>query len=157
MSNINVNRRDFIKYIGGAAVGLGIGGAGYLSANSQVGTVTSELEQVKEELKGRGHLGYVFGAEGSIATIDLARGKVLASSGPTWIAEAGRVDWANHYPDKNGNVWGLGRSGGKATVYQVNPSTNEKLTEIPLEGAWRSALAETDAVSYTHLTLPTKA
>jgi|GEM_PF-1013931 len=144
MSNINVNRRDFIKYIGGAAVGLGIGGAGYLSANSQVGTVTSELEQVKEELKGRGHLGYVFGAEGSIATIDLARGKVLASSGPTWIAEAGRVDWANHYPDKNGNVWGLGRSGGKATVYQVNPSTNEKLTEIPLEGAWRSALAETD-------------
>ena len=144
MSNINVNRRDFIKYIGGAAVGLGIGGAGYLSANSQVGTVTSELEQVKEELKGRGHLGYVFGAEGSIAAIDLARGKVLASSGPTWIADAGRVDWANHYPDKNGNVWGLGRDGGKATVYQVNPSTNEKLTEIPLEGAWRSALAETD-------------
>lgn len=144
MSNINVNRRDFIKYIGGAAVGLGIGGAGYLSANSQVGIVTSELEQVKEELKGRGHLGYVFGAEGSIATIDLARGKVLASSGTTWIADAGRVDWANHYPDKNGNVWGLGRSGGKATVYQVNPSTNEKLTEIPLEGAWRSALAETD-------------
>ena len=91
----NVNRRDFIKYVGGAAVGLGIGGAGYLSANSQVGTVTSELEtanseldQIKEELKGRGHLGYVFGAEGSIATIDLARGKVLASSGPTWIAEA---------------------------------------------------------------------
>ncbi len=144
MSNINVNRRDFIKYIGGAAVGLGIGGAGYLSANSQVGTVTSELEQVKEELKGRGHLGYVFGAEGSIATIDLARGKVLASSGTTWIADAGRVDWANHYPDKNGNIWGLGRSGGKATVYQVNPSTNEKLTEIPLEGAWRSALSETD-------------
>ena len=144
MSNINVNRRDFIKYIGGAAVGLGIGGAGYLSANSQVGIVTSELEQEKEELKGRGHLGYVFGAEGSIATIDLSRGKVLASSGTTWIADVGRVDWANHYPDKNGNVWGLGRSGGKATVYQVNPSTNEKLTEIPLEGAWRSALAETD-------------
>ena len=68
MSNTDVNRRDFIKYIGGAAVGLGIGGAGYLSANSQVGTVTSELDQVKEELKGRGHLGYVFGAEGSIAT-----------------------------------------------------------------------------------------
>ena len=75
MSNTDVNRRDFIKYIGGAAVGLGIGGAGYLSANSQVGTVTSELEEVKEELKGRGHLGYVFGAEGSIATIDLGRGK----------------------------------------------------------------------------------
>lgn len=144
MANTNVNRRDFLKYGVGAAVGLGIGGAGYLTSNSQVGTLTSELEQVKEKLEGRGHLGYVFGAEGSIATIDLARGKVLASSGPTWIADAGRVDWANHYPDKNGNVWGLGRAGGKATVYQVNPSTNEKLTEIPLEGAWRSALAETD-------------
>ena len=53
MSETDVNRRDFIKYIGGAAVGLGIGGAGYLSANSQVGTVTSELEEVKEELKGQ--------------------------------------------------------------------------------------------------------
>ena len=78
MSETDVNRRDFIKYIGGAAVGLGIGGAGYLSANSQVGTVTSELEtanseldQIKEELKGRGHLGYVFGAEGSLSLIHI--------------------------------------------------------------------------------------
>ena len=145
MSNINVNRRDFIKYIGGAAVGLGIGGAGYLSANSQVGTVTSELEQVKEELKGRGHLGYVFGAEGSIATIDLARGKVLASSGPTWIAEAGSIDWCNHYPDANGNVWGLVRKSGQiGSTIGVNPATNELVHDVPLDGRWRIRLGETD-------------
>ena len=145
MSNTDVNRRDFIKYIGGAAVGLGIGGAGYLSANSQVGTVTSELEEVKEELKGRGHLGYVFGAEGSIATIDLGRGKVLASSGPTWIAEAGSIDWCNHYPDANGNIWGLVRKPGQiGSTIAVNPTTNELVHDVPLE-----------AVSYTHLTLPT--
>ena len=145
MSNINVNRRDFIKYIGGAAVGLGIGGAGYLSANSQVGTVTSELEQVKEELKGRGHLGYVFGAEGSIATIDLSRGKVLASSGPTWIAEAGSIDWCNHYPDANGNVWGLVRKSGQiGSTIGVNPATNELVHDVPLDGRWRIRLGETD-------------
>jgi len=145
MSNINVNRRDFIKYIGGAAVGLGIGGAGYLSANSQVGVVTSELEQVKEELKGRGHLGYVFGAEGSIATIDLSRGKVLASSGPTWIAEAGSIDWCNHYPDANGNVWGLVRKSGQiGSTIGVNPATNELVHDVPLDGRWRIRLGETD-------------
>ena len=145
MSNINVNRRDFIKYIGGAAVGLGIGGAGYLSANSQVGIVTSELEQVKEELKGRGHLGYVFGAEGSIATIDLSRGKVLASSGPTWIAEAGSIDWCNHYPDANGNVWGLVRKSGQiGSTIGVNPATNELVHDVSLDGRWRIRLGETD-------------
>ena len=68
---VESNRRDFLKYGVGAAVGLGIGGAGYLTSNSQVGTLTSELEQVKEKLEGRGHLGYVFGAEGSIATLSL--------------------------------------------------------------------------------------
>ena len=148
----NVNRRDFIKYVGGAAVGLGIGGAGYLSANSQVGTVTSELEtanseldQIKEELKGRGHLGYVFGAEGSIATIDLARGKVLASSGPTWIAEAGSIDWCNHWPDANGNIWGLVRKPGQiGSTIAVNPTTNELVHDVPLEGRWRIRLGETD-------------
>ena len=141
MTTKNVNRRDFIKYLAGGVVGIGIGGAGYLSNRSKIAPLEQELEQLKQE---KGAIGYVFGAEGSIATIDLALGKLLASSQASWIAEAGRVDWANHYPDKDGNIWGLGRAGGKATVYEVNPSTNEKLTEIPLEGRWRFALAETD-------------
>ena len=143
---VESNRRDFIKYVGGAAVGLGIGGAGYLSSNSKVNTLTSELEQVKEKLEGRGHLGYVFGAEGSIATIDLARGKVLASSGPTWIAEAGSIDWCNHYPDANGNVWGLVRKSGQiGSTIGVNPATNELVHDVPLDGRWRIRLGETDA------------
>ena len=141
MTTKNVNRRDFIKYLAGGVVGLGIGGAGYLSNRSKIAPLEQELEQLEQE---KGALGYVFGAEGSIAAVDLTLGKLIASSGPTWIAEAGRVNWANHYPDKDGNIWGLGRKSGKATVYQVNPATTEKLTEIPLEGAWRSALSETD-------------
>ena len=141
MTAKNVNRRDFIKYLAGGVVGLGIGGAGYLSNRSKIAPLEQELEQLEQE---KGALGYVFGAEGSIAPVDLTLGKLIASSGPTWIAEAGRVNWANHYPDKDGNIWGLGRKSGKATVYQVNPATTEKLTEIPLEGTWRSALSETD-------------
>ena len=141
MTAKNVNRRDFIKYLAGGVVGLGIGGAGYLSNRSKIAPLEQELEQLEQE---KGALGYVFGAEGSIAAVDLTLGKLIASSGPTWIAEAGRVNWANHYPDKDGNIWGLGRKSGKATVYQVNPATTEKLTEIPLEGTWRSALSETD-------------
>ena len=30
------NRRDFIKYAGGAAVGLGIGGLGFLNSNGNL-------------------------------------------------------------------------------------------------------------------------
>ena len=30
------NRRDFIKYIGGAVVGLGIGGLGFINSNSNL-------------------------------------------------------------------------------------------------------------------------
>ena len=101
MTAKNVNRRDFIKYLAGGVVGLGIGGAGYLSNRSKIAPLEQELEQLEQE---KGALGYVFGAEGSIAAVDLTLGKLIASSGPTWIAEAGRVNWANHYPDKDGNI-----------------------------------------------------
>ena len=30
------NRRDFIKYVGGAAVGLGIGGLGFINSNNSL-------------------------------------------------------------------------------------------------------------------------
>jgi hypothetical protein len=143
MTAKNVNRRDFIKYLAGGVVGIGIGGAGYLSNRSQIAPLEQELEQLKQE---KGALGYVFGAEGSIATIDLALGKLLASSGPTWIAEAGSIDWCNHYPDANGNIWGLVRKTGQVgSTIAVNPTTNELVHDVPLEGRWRIRLGETDA------------
>ena len=55
------NRRDFIKYAGGAAVGLGIGGLGFLSSNgnlaeerdknSQLQTDISDLNDKLEDLQ----------------------------------------------------------------------------------------------------------
>ena len=143
MTTNNVNRRDFIKYLAGGVVGLGIGGAGFLSNRGKIAPLEQELEQLKQE---KGALGYVFGAEGSIATIDLALGKLLASSGPTWIAEAGSIDWCNHYPDANGNIWGLVRKEGQiGSTIAVNPTTNELVHDVPLEGRWRIRLGETDA------------
>ena len=99
MTESKIERRDFIKYAVGGVVGLGIGAAGYFSSNSQVQPLKNEVDKLKAD---QGALGYVLGADGSIATIDLALGKLLASSGSTWISDAGSIDWCNHYPDKNG-------------------------------------------------------
>ena len=41
------NRRDFIKYVGGAAVGLGIGGLGFINSNSNLSAekeISSKLQ-----------------------------------------------------------------------------------------------------------------
>ena len=142
MSESKIERRDFIKYAAGGVVGLGIGAAGYLSSNSQVQPLKDEVDKLKAD---QGALGYVFGAEGSIATIDLASAKLLASSGPTWIADAGSIDWCNHYPDANGNIWGLVRKSGQiGSTIAVNPATNELVHDVPLEGRWRIRLGETD-------------
>jgi len=141
MTESKIERRDFIKYAVGGVVGLGIGAAGYFSSNSQVQPLKNEVDKLKAD---QGALGYVLGADGSIATIDLALGKLLASSGSTWISDAGSIDWCNHYPDKNGNIWGLVRKDGKGSAVAVNPSTNEKVHEVQLDGRWRIRLGETD-------------
>ena len=49
MTTSNVNRRDFIKYLAGGVVGLGIGGAGFLSNRGKKAPLEQELEQLKQE------------------------------------------------------------------------------------------------------------
>ena len=44
------NRRDFIKYAGGAAVGLGIGGLGFLSSNGNLVAERDKNSQLQTDL-----------------------------------------------------------------------------------------------------------
>ena len=44
------NRRDFIKYLGGAAIGLGIGGLGFLNSNSQLSKIKTRNTELEENI-----------------------------------------------------------------------------------------------------------
>ena len=44
------NRRDFIKYIGGAVVGLGIGGLGFLSSNGNLAEERDKNSQLQTDI-----------------------------------------------------------------------------------------------------------
>ena len=44
------NRRDFIKYAGGAAVGLGIGGLGFLNSNGNLAEERGKNSQLQTDL-----------------------------------------------------------------------------------------------------------
>ena len=46
------NRRDFIKYLGGAAIGLGIGGIGLLNSNNNLTEVKTRNTELEESITG---------------------------------------------------------------------------------------------------------